>query len=119
MPAPTVVQRKSLLTAALAAGKLVQHVEVKQIELAPGQAVGLHRHPCPVMGYVAAGTIQFQIRGQPAQYLRAGDGFFEPEHVEIAHFDNASADEPATFIAFYLLGADETELIEMLPMAER
>jgi hypothetical protein len=27
--------------------------------------------PVPGVGYVAAGTIQFQIRGQPAQYLRS------------------------------------------------
>jgi quercetin dioxygenase-like cupin family protein len=62
MPAPTVVQRKTLLTAALAAGKMIQQVEVKQMDLAPGQAVRLHGHPCPVVGYVAAGTLQFQIR---------------------------------------------------------
>jgi hypothetical protein len=35
--------------------------------------------------------------------------------VQIARFDNASARAPATFIAFYLLGAGESELIEMLP----
>jgi quercetin dioxygenase-like cupin family protein len=69
MPAATGVQRKSLLTATLAPGKLTQHVEIKQIELEPGHAVGLHRLPCPVVGYVAAGTIQFQLRGQAAQLL--------------------------------------------------
>jgi hypothetical protein len=30
------------------------------------------------------------------------------------HFDNASATQPMTFIAFYLLGEDERELIRML-----
>jgi quercetin dioxygenase-like cupin family protein len=72
MPAATVIQRKSLLTATLAPAKLTQHIEIKQIELEPGQAAGLHRHPCPVVGYVAAGTIQFQIRGQTAQLLPPG-----------------------------------------------
>jgi hypothetical protein len=47
--------------------------------------------------------------------LRAGEAFFEPAAVQIAHFDNASASEPATFIAFCLLGAGEHELIEILP----
>jgi hypothetical protein len=32
----------------------------------------------------------------------------------VRHFDNASPDEPLNFIAFYLLEADEHELITML-----
>ena len=56
------IQRKSLLNAALAAAASVERVEIHQIELPPGQAVGLHRHPCPVVGYVVAGAINFQDR---------------------------------------------------------
>jgi quercetin dioxygenase-like cupin family protein len=96
------------------AAKLVEHVEIKRIEFAPGQASGPHRHPCPVVGYVATGAIKFQIDGEAVQNLRQGDAFFEPQDVRIAHFDNASTSEPAAFIAFYLLGAAENELIEML-----
>ena len=47
--------------------------------------------------------------------LCAGDAFHEPAGAPIAHFDNASKDEPATFIAFYLLPPGEDSLIEMLP----
>lgn len=46
--------------------------------------------------------------------LKAGDAFFEPANTKILHFDNASAIEPMTFIAFYLLGKGEDELIRML-----
>ena len=38
-----------------------------------------------------------------------------PLGIRIQHFDNASESEEATFIAFYLLAANERELIRMLP----
>ena len=114
MQPPTSIKRTDLLTARLSADPAVQRVEIKRVDLAPGQATGLHRHPCPVVGYIAAGTIRFQIEGESARELQVGDAFFEPQHAVIAHFDNASNSEPARFIAFYLLGAGETRLIEMI-----
>jgi quercetin dioxygenase-like cupin family protein len=108
------IVRKDLLTAIIAAGKDVSRVEIKQIDFAPGQRSGSHLHPCPVVGYVARGTILFQIEGRPAESLQAGSAFFEPANVKIPHFDNASSQEPAEFVAFYLLGKDDQKLIEML-----
>jgi quercetin dioxygenase-like cupin family protein len=108
------IVRKDLLTAIIAGGKDVSRVEIKQIDFAPGQRSGAHLHPCPVVGYVATGTILFQIEGRPAKSLQAGSAFFESANVKIAHFDNASPQEPATFVAFYLLGKDDRTLIEML-----
>jgi len=107
------IQRKSLLTAIIEGRKDVERVEIREIGLAAGQEVGLHLHPCPVIGLVIAGRIRFQIAGQPEKILQAGDAFFEPAHTRIAHFD-ATADGPAKFAAFYLLGRDENTLIEML-----
>jgi quercetin dioxygenase-like cupin family protein len=112
------IQRKSLLAAVLHTAASVKRVEIQQIELPPGQTVGLHRHACPVVGYVAAGTIDFQIEGSPTQRLHAGDAFFEPSDARIAHFDNASTAVAATFIAFYLLANGQHELIEMLKQPE-
>ena len=108
------IQRKSLLAAALGAAVPIERVEVQQIELPPGKAVGLHRHPCPVAGYIARGAINFQIEGEPAQYLCPGDAFYEPCGARVAHFDNASSTASATFVAFYLLANGQRELIEML-----
>ena len=108
------VERKSLLAAALGATVAVERVEIQQIELPPGKAVGLHRHPCPVVGYVATGEINFQIAREPAQRLRPGDAFYEPCGARVAHFDNASHTAGATFIAFYLLANSQREFIEML-----
>src|ERR1700744_468016 len=114
MQPATQVKRTDLLSAQLEADPAIQRVQIKRIDLAPGQAVGLHRHPCPVVGYIAAGTIRFQIEGEKPFDLHAGEAFLEPKDATIAHFDNASDSEPASFIAFYLLGAGESRLIEML-----
>jgi quercetin dioxygenase-like cupin family protein len=106
--------RKELLTAVIAGQKKVARVEIRQIDLAPAQRTGLHSHPCPVVGYVASGTIRLQVDSEAPQTLPAGSAFFEPADTKIAHFDNASAEAPATFVAFYLLGTNDHKLIEML-----
>jgi|SRR5512135_1619 quercetin dioxygenase-like cupin family protein len=108
------IVRKPLLTAIIAGGKTVEHVEIKQIEFAPSQRTGTHLHPCPVVGYIASGMVHFQVDGEPSKTLKQGDAFFEPANAKILHFDNASDYEPLTFIAFYLLDNDEQELIRML-----
>jgi quercetin dioxygenase-like cupin family protein len=112
--APGTIVRKELLTAAIAGSKDVARVEIKQIDFAPSQRTGLHRHPCPVVGYVAHGSIRFRVDGQPAQLLTEGSAFFEPAGAKIVQFDNASSDAPATFVAFYLLGPEDQKIIEML-----
>ena len=109
------IVRVSLLDAALDGQPEIGRVRSARIELGAGQEAGRHRHPCDVVGYVAAGTIRFQVEGEEEKTLRAGDAFHEPAGAPIAHFDNAAADEPATFIAFYLLPPGEDTLIEMLP----
>jgi quercetin dioxygenase-like cupin family protein len=108
------IMRKPLLTALFENLKPTDHVEVKEINFAPSQQTGLHNHPCPVVGYIAKGTVLFQVEGEEPRTLRAGDAFFEPPNKTMLHFDNASSTEPMTFIAFYLLGPGETELIHML-----
>ena len=114
MSVSSTIIRKELLTAAIAGRKDVARVEIKQIELAPSQRTGLHSHPCPVVGYVAHGSIRFQIEGQRPQLLTEGSAFFEPADARVVSFDNVSSDAPATFVAFYLLGPDDRRIIEML-----
>jgi quercetin dioxygenase-like cupin family protein len=114
MPEPVPIVRQSLLTAAIHGQTPVERVEVARIELAPAQEVGLHRHPCPVVGCVISGAIRFQVAGESQAILQTGEAFYEPAHVEIAHFDNASDQVPATFIACYLLPPGEEQVIEML-----
>jgi quercetin dioxygenase-like cupin family protein len=117
MTETTEIQRRSLLAAVLGAQVTVERVEIQQIELPPGQTVGLHRHPCPVVGYVAAGSIDYQIEGKSVQRLQAGDAFFEPANARVARFDNTSP-SAARFIAFYLLANGQQQLIEMIKHPE-
>jgi len=114
MPDPAQIVRQSLLTAPMDNEPQVERVEVVRIELPPAQAAGLHLHPCPVVGCVISGAIRFQVAGEPRLTLQAGDAFLEPANVEIVHFDNASDEVPATFIAYYLLPPGEDRLIMML-----
>lgn len=111
------IGRTQKLTALLAGAKLVERVEVVEVSFPAYQQAGRHLHPCPVIGCVIAGTILFQIEGQPEQLLKPGDVFFEPANQPIRHFDNPAA-EPAAFLAYYLLGSDDHELITMLPAAQ-
>ena len=108
------VTRQALLSAHLAHAKSVNRVEIKSVTLDPGVLAGPHLHPVPVVGVVTAGSILFQIEGFAEQHLHAGDAFFEPADVRILHFDNGTSNLPATFVAFYLLGDADHDLIHML-----
>ena len=109
----TAITRIPLLSAALQ-NKNVTSVDVREIKFQGGQQTGLHKHPCPVFGYIAEGSAILEIKGQPPQNLPTGSAFYEPAETIILRFDNASPEKPMRFIAFYLLEGQQ-ELIEMLP----
>ncbi len=106
------ITRKPLLTAILSQHKNVDHIEIKQIDFTPHQETGRHFHPCPVVGLVTKGTILFQPESQPLQIFHPGDAFYEPANAVIERFDAGA--EPASFVCFYLLGPNESQLIEHL-----
>jgi len=105
--------RTELLASTLGA-KTITSVDVREIVFSPGQQTGLHRHPCPVFGYIAEGEAVLEVKGKPPQHLPAGSAFYEPADTVIVRFDNASHQNKLKFIAFYLLHGAQ-ELIEMLP----
>ena len=113
MPEPSHVLRNALLEVGFQAETVIERVQVARVELAPAQPAGLHLHPCPVVGWVSAGVIRFQVADGPVMTLQAGDAFYEA-NVRIRHFDKASETEAAVFIACYLLPPGEDRLIEML-----
>lgn len=100
--------RKDLLAATV--NQKVSVVEIKEINIGPGQAAPQHLHPSPVVGYVVKGSVLFQVEGQEAVILKAGDAFYEPKNKTVLHFDNAAKNEPVTFVAFYLKKADEDNI---------
>jgi quercetin dioxygenase-like cupin family protein len=111
------VNRKTLMTAFVEPVAAVSQVRAAQIELTPGQHAGRHTHPCHVVGHVVAGEIRYQLDGEAATTLCPGDAFYEPAGATVVHFDNLSDDEPATFVAFYLLPEGDDRLIVMLDEA--
>ena len=106
---PPVVTRVHQLTGAF--DQTIDRIETHRVTLAPLQKTGLHTHPGGVVGYLESGTVMFEIDGQPARRLSAGDAFYEPANTLIRAFDNLSAKEPAVFIANYPLRGDQA-LIE-------
>jgi quercetin dioxygenase-like cupin family protein len=54
--------------------------EIVQVltEIPAGVESGWHQHPGEEVGYILAGTVEMQIRGQPTLTLRAGDPFLMP-----------------------------------------
>ena len=105
--------RKKILLAQFPA-RNVSSVDVREITFSPKQQTGRHQHPIPVMGYIASGSVLFQVEGQPSKILHTGDAFYEPANTTIVHFDNQSATDSLKFVAYYLLNG-ETELIKMMP----
>jgi quercetin dioxygenase-like cupin family protein len=93
----------------------VHVIKGARIRFAPGQPTGLHRHPVSTVGVVTAGSSRFQLEGEQVRILQTGDSFFEPAGRTILQFDNASANEPAEIVCFYLADSRERPAIEMLP----
>lgn len=107
------MKRKDLLQVNLNE-RPVSAVKIVEIEFPGGQPAPYHQHPCPVIGYITAGTCLLQVEGEPAQILKAGSVFYEPAGKPILHFDNYSKTEPLRFIAHYLVNGEQ-DLVQLLP----
>jgi quercetin dioxygenase-like cupin family protein len=80
------------------------HLKLTTVEVTypPGGSSTPHSHPCPVIGYVLHGAVRMQVKGGPALVYRPGDSFYEaPNGVHLISA-NASAKEPAVFLAYFI-----------------
>ena len=84
-------------------------VQVVEVAYPPGGASRPHSHPCAVVGYVLAGAIRTRVQGEPEALYQAGQTFYEAPNGVHAVSANASATEPARFLA-YLTCDRATEL---------
>jgi len=72
------------------------------VEYPPGASSAQHRHDAHVFVYVIQGSVVMQVKDGPELTLKAGETFYEnPDDVHVVS-RNASATEPAKFIAFFV-----------------
>ena len=81
-------------------------------EIPEGVESGWHTHPGEEVGYIAAGTVEMLVDGQPPRTLHAGEGFLIPPGT--AH--NARDLGPGTgqMLSTYLVLPDEP-LVSLVP----
>jgi quercetin dioxygenase-like cupin family protein len=99
-PAETGSSAPVMLLRAKFEPRVIRKIEIGEFHFTPGQAAPVHTHAAPALGYVSKGAIIYQVEGQPAQTLEAGDAFFEPVGPQIMRFDNASQTDEAIFTDF-------------------
>jgi quercetin dioxygenase-like cupin family protein len=78
-------------------------LELRPSPQGPRTAGPGHRHPGPVLGYVAEGQLLFGTNHEPAQTLQAGATFFEPTGALHSTFASVSADSQARAIVFMIV----------------
>jgi quercetin dioxygenase-like cupin family protein len=66
------------------------HAMTIVVEFPPGDAgTPPHRHPGPAFGYVLDGEMVFELEGEPARVVRAGEAFWEPGG-EVIHYQDGN-----------------------------
>ena len=73
-----------------------------EVNYGPGEASLPHSHPCAVIGYVVAGALRTQVKGQPEMMYQAGGTFYEPPNGIHLVSANASTTEPAKLLAYLI-----------------
>jgi quercetin dioxygenase-like cupin family protein len=96
----------------------VAKIDAGDFHFRPGQTAPVHTHDAPAVGYVARGSIIYQVEGEAPRVLRAGDVFYEPAGPRILRFDNASATDEAVFVDFNLQCVGEPFIVFPTPPAE-
>lgn len=103
------MSRTVLMDVPLAVPAGTERVQARRISMRPGVASGAHVHNCPVVGSIVAGSVVYQVVGEPARVLGPGDVFVEPAGVPVARFD--AQDDGAVFLAYFLLRDGEEPAI--------
>ena len=77
----------------------------------PGGATQAHYHPRSafVTGYVLSGSIRSQVNDGKTQVFRAGESWTEPPGAYHPISENASATEPASLLAIFVVDTTDTE----------
>lgn len=77
-------------------------MKIVEVTYGPGEFSPPHSHPCPVIGYVLAGSVRMQVKGEREAIYKVGDSFYEaPNGVHLVSA-NASQTKPAKFLAYFV-----------------
>ena len=83
-------------------------VQAVRVDYAPGGYTrGAHQHPAGAYVYIIDGSVLFGIDNGEPVVLKAGDSFFEPPGALHSISRNASREDPASLIAFFVLSEGE------------
>ena len=93
-----------------------EHVKVFLVEVnyGPGEASKPHTHGCAVVGYIVAGALRTQVKGEAEKTYHAGESFYEAPNGIHQVSANASSTEPAKFVA-YMICDHDTPLSTEIP----
>jgi quercetin dioxygenase-like cupin family protein len=86
-------------------------VNAVRVDYEPGGFSPVHRHPAGAYVYVIEGSVIFGIDDREPVVLKAGDSFYEPPGALHAVSRNASEAFPASLLAFFVLGEDESPTV--------
>ena len=83
---------------------------MERVVLDPGEVIPPHRHNADVFVYVLDGAIITQLKGGKPQTVHAGETFYESPADVHNESRNASAEQPATLLVFFVkkIGASPT-----------
>ena len=85
-----------------------REVRITELNRDPLEASAPHRHPGHhTFGYIAEGTYEFGVNGQPPRTLHAGDVFYEPPGALHSVSRNASPNGKLKIIVFMV--ADQSK----------
>jgi quercetin dioxygenase-like cupin family protein len=88
-------------------------VEAVRVDYTPGGFTrGSHRHPPGAYVYVMDGTVLFGIDGGEPFPLKAGESYFEPPGALHSVSRNASDEDPASLIAFFVMAEGDAATVE-------
>lgn len=78
----------------------------------PGGRSAVHRHAPSafIFAYVLSGAIRSQVDDGPTKVYHAGEGFYEEPGAQHRVSENASADEPASLLAVFVVDPKENPL---------
>jgi quercetin dioxygenase-like cupin family protein len=82
----------------------------------PGGTTPAHYHPRSafVTGYVLSGSIRSQVNDGKAQVFRAGESWTEPPGAYHPISENASATEPASLLAIFVIDTTDSDRLVTL-----